>query len=47
MNNYTPLVISSNDKKEQLTLLSKRKLALKVGTNENGSACGGWLSIGI
>jgi hypothetical protein len=28
MNNYTPLVISSNDKNKQLTLLSQRKLAL-------------------
>ena len=24
-----------------------RSIALKVGTNENGSACGRWLSIGI
>jgi hypothetical protein len=28
MNNYTPLVISRNDKYKQLTLLSQRKLAL-------------------
>jgi hypothetical protein len=28
MHNYTPLVISSNDKNKQLTLLSQRKLAL-------------------
>jgi hypothetical protein len=28
MNNYTPLVISWNDKNKQLTLLSQRKLAL-------------------
>jgi hypothetical protein len=28
MNNYTPLVISKNDKNKQLTLLSQRKLAL-------------------
>jgi hypothetical protein len=28
MNNYTPLVISVNDKNKQLTLLSQRKLAL-------------------
>jgi hypothetical protein len=28
MNNYTPLVISRNDKNNQLTLLSQRKLAL-------------------
>jgi hypothetical protein len=28
MNNYTPLVISRNDKNKQLTLLSQRKLAL-------------------
>ncbi len=26
MNNYTPLVISKNDKNKQLTLLSQRKL---------------------
>ncbi len=30
MNNYTPLVISGNDKNKQLTLLSQRKLALTV-----------------
>jgi hypothetical protein len=28
INNYTPLVISRNDKNNQLTLLSHRKLAL-------------------
>jgi hypothetical protein len=28
MNNYTPLVISRNDKNKQLTLLSQCKLAL-------------------
>jgi hypothetical protein len=28
MHNYTPLVISGNDKNKQLTLLSQRKLAL-------------------
>jgi hypothetical protein len=28
MNNYTPLVISSNDKNKQLILLSQQKLAL-------------------
>jgi hypothetical protein len=28
MNNYTPLVIGSNDKNEQLALLCQRKLAL-------------------
>jgi hypothetical protein len=28
MKNYTPLVISRNDKNKQLTLLSQRKLAL-------------------
>jgi hypothetical protein len=28
MHNYTPLVISGNDKTKQLTLLSQRKLAL-------------------
>jgi hypothetical protein len=28
MNNYTPLVISRNDKNKQLTLLSQLKLAL-------------------
>jgi hypothetical protein len=28
MNNYTPLVISRNEKNKQLTLLSQRKLAL-------------------
>jgi hypothetical protein len=28
VNNYTPIVISTNNKKEQLTLLSQRKLAL-------------------
>jgi hypothetical protein len=28
INNYTPLVISWNDKNKQLTLLSQRKLAL-------------------
>jgi hypothetical protein len=28
MNNYTPLMISGNDKNKQLTLLSQRKLAL-------------------
>ncbi len=28
MNNYTPLMISENDKNKQLTLLSHRKLAL-------------------
>jgi hypothetical protein len=28
MHNYTPLVISGNDKNKQLTFLSQRKLAL-------------------
>ncbi len=28
-------------------ICSVRKISLKVGTNENGSACGRWLSIGI
>jgi hypothetical protein len=28
MHNYTPLVISGNDKNKQITLLSQRKLAL-------------------
>jgi hypothetical protein len=28
MHNYTPLVISGNDKNKQLTLLSQRKFAL-------------------
>jgi hypothetical protein len=33
MNNYTPLVISRNDKNKQLTLLSQRKLALTAINN--------------
>jgi hypothetical protein len=31
MNNYTPLLISMNDKNKQLKLLSQRKLALTAG----------------
>ncbi len=31
MNNYTPLVISCNDKNKQVTLLSQCKLALTAG----------------
>jgi hypothetical protein len=34
MHNYTPLVISGNDKNKQLTILGQRKLAVKVLTNE-------------
>jgi hypothetical protein len=37
MNNYTPLLISRNDKNKQLTLLSQHKLALPGKIYVNGS----------
>jgi hypothetical protein len=39
--------LSDNESKSKIALHGLVPTSLKVGTNENGSACGRWLSIGI
>jgi len=39
--------LSDNESKSKIALHGLDPTSLKVGTNENGSACGRWLSIGI